>query len=69
MAEKKILTIEGMNCEHCAKRVEESLSTLPEVKSVKVNLKKGIAKVKLMAPVAEATLTNVIEEAGYKRVD
>lgn len=37
---KKIITIEGMHCEHCAKKVEETLKNIPNVNKVKVNLSK-----------------------------
>ena len=42
MFEKNINTvikIEGMSCEHCAKKVSQNLLTIKGVKKVKVNLK------------------------------
>ncbi|KRL84753.1 heavy-metal-associated domain-containing protein [Ligilactobacillus apodemi] len=40
--EKHTVKVEGMKCEGCAKKVEESLSRL--VKNVKVDLKKKTAE-------------------------
>ena len=37
---KKTISIEGMHCEHCAKKVEETLKNIPNVNKVKVNLSK-----------------------------
>ena len=36
---KKVVTIEGMMCEHCKNKVETSLSSINNVSKVKVNLK------------------------------
>ena len=40
---KKVISIEGMSCKHCAMRVENSLKALDEDAKVKVNLKKNEA--------------------------
>ena len=37
---KKTISIEGMHCEHCAKKVENTLSSIEGVNKVKVNLSK-----------------------------
>ena len=37
---KKIITIDGMCCERCAKRAENALSAVSNVVSVDVKLKK-----------------------------
>ena len=34
---KKIISIEGMHCEHCAKKVKTVLSSIEGVNKVKVN--------------------------------
>ncbi len=60
---KKILTIEGMTCGHCAARVEKALNTLPGVKA-KVNLSKKQAAVSGDATAEQ--LTKAVEDAGYK---
>ena len=46
MLGKKIkVNIEGMHCSHCAKRVEETLKNIDNIKSVKVNLDKKNATI------------------------
>ena len=39
------MKIEGMSCEHCAKRVREAIEKADGVKSVNVDLKEGIAHI------------------------
>ncbi len=36
----KVINVEGMHCEHCAKRVKEVLSKIDNVSKVVVNLSK-----------------------------
>ena len=42
---KVILKINGMSCEHCVKTITDVLTGTDGVSKVKVNLKKGEAKV------------------------
>lgn len=65
----KILFVEGMSCGHCSKRVEESLKSVKEVKSVKVSLEEKKAEVILKNDVADEELRNAVEEAGFNVVD
>ncbi len=62
---KKQLNIEGMSCGHCVKHVEEALKEVPGVAKVAVDLKEKKAVVELSGDVAEATLKNAVEDAGY----
>ncbi|EGP4746435.1 copper-binding protein [Enterococcus faecium] len=43
---KQQFSIEGMSCNHCVARVEETVSALDGVQKVKVNLKKANGTVK-----------------------
>lgn len=63
---KKVLTIEGMMCDHCKKNVEQVLSGIPGVVSVSVDLKTKTATVELSKVIAEAKFISVISESGYK---
>lgn len=45
---KQQFSIEGMSCNHCAARVEETVSALYGVQKVKVNLKKQTVRSSLM---------------------
>ena len=63
---KKIISIEGMCCEHCANRVEKALSAVHNVVSADVKLKKNCAVVRSREPVDDAEIKKVVEDAGYK---
>lgn len=62
---KKIVYIEGMCCEHCAKRVEEKLATAANVVSVDVKFKKKIAVIRSREEVSDDEIKNLITDAGY----
>lgn len=61
----KKLSIEGMSCNHCVKRVENGISELPGVKSVKVNLGSKSALVETVDEFDVQLLFNAVDEAGY----
>ena len=61
LGKKIIVNIEGMSCNHCAKRVEDGLKALDNVKSVKVNLEKKNATITY-----KNEIKNVINELGYE---
>ncbi len=65
---KKIISIEGMSCEHCAASVKSALEKLDSVKSAKVDLKKKSATVKLSADTADDVLKSAVTEAGFTPV-
>ena len=62
---KKIINIEGMTCEHCAKKIENVLEPLADVIKVKVNLQKKQAIITFENTVDELLLQNKIEGLGY----
>lgn len=62
---KKIVHIEGMCCEHCAKRVENALSAVSGVVSADVKLKKKTAVIRSREEVDDAAVSQVIADAGY----
>ena len=61
---KKIITIEGMSCSHCVKRVEKALEQLDGLK-VKVQLDKKQAVVTLDKDISDEVLASSISDAGY----
>ena len=63
---KKNIKIEGMNCMHCAKKVENGLKEIKEVKSVNVNLEEKNAEVILKQEVENDILKEKIEDLGYE---
>lgn len=65
---KKIISVEGMSCEHCAASVKAALEKLDGVKSAKVDLKKKSAAVKLSDNVADEVLKSAVTQAGFTPV-
>lgn len=62
---KKVLTIDGMMCDHCKMTVEKVLSRIPGVVSARVDLKAKTATVELSGNVSDEEFTRVISESGY----
>ena len=62
---KKIVNIEGMCCEHCAKRVENVLSAVSGVVSADVKFKKKIAIIRSRVEVSDEEIKKVVTDAGY----
>ena len=63
---KKIISIEGMCCERCAKRVENALGAVSGVVSADVKLKKNIAVIRSREEVADEELTSAVTDSGFK---
>ena len=62
---KKTLTVEGMMCAHCVKRVTDALLGVQGVAAADVNLKKKRALVSLSQEVSDDALTEAVQNAGY----
>ncbi|MGN0803782.1 MAG: heavy metal translocating P-type ATPase [Candidatus Coproplasma sp.] len=62
---KKIVSIDGMCCEHCAKRVEKVLSAVSGVVSADVKLKKKIAVIRSREEISDEEIKKAVTEAGY----
>lgn len=63
---KKVITIEGMVCEHCKSKVEKALLELNGVSKVKVSLKDKTATIYLNNDVNKYDIINVISKLDYK---
>lgn len=63
---KKILTVEGMMCNHCKMHVENALKGVDGVADAQVNLEQKTAEVTLAKDVADDTLTAAVKDAGYE---
>lgn len=59
-----IIRIEGMICEHCRKKVEDSLNAIDGVKAI-VDLDRHLAEVKLSKQVPSEVLRKAVEGVGY----
>ncbi len=62
---QKTIKIDGMMCEHCVKRVKKALEAVAGVESAAVSLEGKEAVVECAETVSEATLRDVVKEAGY----
>lgn len=62
---KKIVNIEGMCCERCAKRVENALSAVSGVVSADVKFKKKIAVIRSRVEVSDEEITKAVTDSGF----
>ena len=67
-AMKKIITIEGMHCEHCKGRVETALKGMEEIKNAKVDLNKKTATVSLKEEVSDDKLFETVKAIGFEPI-
>lgn len=63
---KKIITIEGMHCEHCAKKVSETLKNIPNINKVKVNLSKKEATIISKVEIDNQTIQDSFKELDFQ---
>lgn len=63
---KKIITIVGMQCNHCKMSVEETLLQLEGVTKVEVDLDKKIATIEINQEVSNEKIIEAIEEIGFE---
>lgn len=63
---KKVVTIEGMMCEHCKNKVETSLSSINNVSKVKVNLKDKTATIYSTASINNEDIEKIIKKLDYQ---
>lgn len=61
----KVMTIDGMMCNHCTGRVQKALEGVEGVSKVEMSLEDKTATVTLAADVADSALTDVVTAAGY----
>jgi len=61
----KKVYIEGMSCEHCAKRVEKALLAVTGIHTAQVDLDKKVAMIEVVDILDEAKIKEAVSEAGY----
>lgn len=62
---KAILSIEGMSCEHCVKRVKVALEENFENSKVDVDLATNSATLVVDEQLDKAKVAEIIDDAGY----
>ena len=63
---KKVITIEGMMCEHCKAKVEKSLLELAGITKVKVSLKDKTATIYSSVSIPDEDIIDTINKLDYK---
>jgi Cu2+-exporting ATPase len=63
---KKVITVEGMMCQHCVAHVTKALQGIDGVNGVEVNLKKKTATVELSKEIENDAFVAAITDAGYE---
>ncbi len=62
----KVISIEGMMCNHCTGTVQKALEAVEGVKAVTMSLEQKNATVELASDVADEVLTKAVVDAGYE---
>jgi len=63
---KKVITVEGMHCAHCAGTVERVVSEIEGVTGAKVNLDKKTCTAKVKEDVNDSLFKTAIKDAGFE---
>ena len=63
---KKIISVEGMHCSHCASTVERVIGEIEGVTSAKVNLDKKVCTAKISGDIDDAIFKDAIKDAGFE---
>lgn len=62
----KVISIEGMMCNHCTGTVQKALEAVEGVKTVTMSLEQKNATVELASDVADDVLAKAVTDAGYE---
>lgn len=63
---KKVITIEGMMCEHCKEKVEKLLLKLDGITKVKISLKDKTATIYSSVSISDEDIIDTINKLDYK---
>ncbi len=63
---KKIIQVEGMHCQNCAKAVEDALSAIEGVSKAKADLQKKTATATMKTDVDDKLLVEAISAKGFE---
>lgn len=62
---KKIIGIEGMHCDNCAKKIEVALENLVDISKATVDLKKKQVIIRYTNTIDDFLIRDTIEKLGY----
>ena len=65
MSKQLTFKIDGMSCQHCVQTVTDTLSALPGIDHVNVNLKKGQASMQTTAQLDPGQIAAAVQELGF----
>lgn len=63
-----VITVKGMMCEHCEKRVKDTLENMPGIENATPDYKTGQVKVVFSHTPDKKKLKKAVKEAGYKLI-
>lgn len=64
---KQTITVEGMRCEHCEARVEQTLAKMAGISGVKADRSRNTVEVDYdPAAISAADIVESIEDCGYR---
>ncbi|AIM26003.1 heavy metal-associated domain-containing protein [Melissococcus plutonius] len=66
---KKVITIDGMKCDGCAKTIKEKFNHLASVKEVKTDLDKKEVTIISEVEISTNELKNALKDTKYKVID
>jgi len=70
LGDEKSLTvkIEGMTCPACAASVERQFKNIPQIQSIDLSIRRGLAKIKLKdgETLPDEKIIEAVTKAGYK---
>ena len=63
---KKVVKVNGMNCNHCEMHVQDAIEELDGVLNVKADHNTGIVEIEYNKEVPDDMIKTAVEEAGYE---
>lgn len=63
---KKIISVSGMHCAHCASAVEEALTAIDGISKAKVDLAKNIVTATMKTDVDDKLIIEAINAKGFE---
>lgn len=62
---KAAIKVSGMSCQHCVKRVTDTLTEMKGIEKVEVSLDENLARVEMSQKVSTEKIKVVLEDIGF----